>query len=249
MSFEWLLTNLAAAFLLPPLNGLVLIVLGWLLIRRRQRLARSLVGAGLILLWVQALPVVGNALLRTLEGAPLDMTKLQQAQAIVVLGGGRYRAAPEYGGDTVNEATLARLRYAASLHRATGLPILVTGGAPDGGARSEGDAMRHVLVEEFGVPVRWVESASINTRENAHHSAVLLAGDGVTHILLVTHAWHMPRAVQTFGAAGLAVLPAPTLFQRRSPNPLEFLPQAEGMKDSRHAIHEWIGMLWYRLRS
>jgi uncharacterized SAM-binding protein YcdF (DUF218 family) len=249
MSLEWLFTNLAAALLLPPLNGLVLIALGWLAMHRRPRLARPLVGIGLILLWVQALPLAGNALLRTLEGKPLDMVKAKQAQAIVVLGGGRYRAAPEYGGDTASEATLARLRYAAKLRRETGLPILVTGGTPDGTGSSEAEAMRRVLVDELGVPVRWVEGASINTRENARHSAVLLAGDGVTRILLVTHAWHMPRAVRAFEATGLAVLPAPTLFQRRSLTPLDFLPQAEGMKDSRHAIHEWIGMLWYRLRS
>lgn len=246
MSFEWLLTNIIAAFLLPPLNGLAFVAIGWMAIRRMPRLARWLVGSGLLLLWVQALPVVGNALLRTLEGAPLDRAQAQQAQAIVVLGGGRYHAAPEYGGDTVSEPALARLRYAAKLHKETGLPILVTGGAPDGGVRSEGEAMRHVLVEEFGVPVRWVEGTSINTRENARHSMALLAGDGVKRILLVTHAWHMPRAAQTFEATGLAVLPAPTYFERQPATPLDYLPR--NYRRTRLALHEWIGILWYRLR-
>jgi uncharacterized SAM-binding protein YcdF (DUF218 family) len=246
MSPEWLLTNIVAAFLLPPLNGLLFIVVGWLAIRRMPRLARPLVGAGLLLLWVQALPVVGNALLRGLEGEPLDMARAGEAQAIVVLGGGRHRQAPEYGGDTVSEPSLARLRYAAKLHRETGLPILVTGGAPDGGRISEGEAMRRVLAEEFGVPVRWAEEASINTRENAKLSAELLKQDGITRILLVTHAWHMQRAERVFLATGLAVLPAPTLFQRRPTTPLDFLPQGYGK--ARTALHEWIGILWYRLR-
>ncbi len=48
----------------------------------------------------------------------------------MVLGGGRYRDAPEYGNDTVGEYTLVRLRYAAKLHRETGFPLLVTGGRP-----------------------------------------------------------------------------------------------------------------------
>jgi len=246
MSPEWLLTNIVAAFLLPPLNGLLFFVPGWLAIRRMPRLARSLVGAGLILLWVQALPVVGNTLLRSLEGKPLDMARAGEAQAIVVLGGGRHRLTPEYDGDTVSEPSLARLRYAAKLHRETGLPLLVTGGAPDGGKISEGEAMRRVLTEEFGVPVRWVEEASINTRENAKLSAELLKQDGVTCILLVTHAWHMQRAERVFLAADLAVLPAPTLFQRRPTTPLDFLPQGYGK--ARTALHEWIGTLWYRLR-
>lgn len=248
MSLEWLLTNIVAAFLLPPLNGLAFIVAGWLAIRRRPRLARPLVGTGLLLLWVQALPVVGNALLHGLEGEPLDMARASEAQAIVVLGGGRHRQTPEYGGDTVSEPSLARLRYAAKLYRETGLPILVTGGAPDGGKISEGEAMRDVLTKGFGAPVRWVEGASINTRENARLSAKLLKQDGVTRILLVTHAWHMQRAERAFATAGLAVLPAPTLFQRRPFLPTDWLPSAEGLRDTRTALHEWIGILWYRLR-
>ncbi|MEW6165486.1 MAG: YdcF family protein [Pseudomonadota bacterium] len=247
MSIEWLLTNLVAGFLLPPLNGLVFVAFGWLALRRRPRLARLLVGTGFVLLWAQALPVVGNALLRGLEGETLDMTQARQAQAIVVLGGGRYRAAPEYGGDTVSDGTLPRLRYAAKLHRETGLPLLVTGGTPDGAGLSEGEAMRRVLVDELGVPVRWVEDASINTRENARFSVELLQRDGATRILLVTHAWHMPRAQHAFAATGLTVVPAPTLFHERPLTPLDFLPQGYG--NTRLALHEWIGILWYRLRS
>ena len=105
-----------------------------LLWRCRPRLARICVVTGVSLLWLLALPVLGNSMLRSLEGEPLDHADLLQAQAIVVLGGGRYRDAPEYGGDTVGEATLVRLRYAAKLHRETGLPLLVTGGKPEGRA-------------------------------------------------------------------------------------------------------------------
>lgn len=249
MSFspEWLATNIAAAFLLPPLNGLVVVFLGWLAIRGRPRLARLLVGTGLILLWVQALPAVGNALLRTLESTPLDLAQAGSAQAIVVLGAGRYRDAPEYGGDTAGTEALARLRYAATLQRATGLPVLVTGGRPDGPGLSEGETMRRILVEEFGVPVRWVEEASINTLENARLSAELLRAGDVSRVLLVTHAWHMPRARRAFEAAGVAVLPAPTLFQRQPLTPLDFLPRS--YRDTRTALHEWIGIFWYRLRN
>lgn len=202
MSISWLATNLLAAFLLPPLNGLLLAGLGWLLWLRRPRLARLLVGSGLALLFVLALPVVGNAMLRSLEGEPVSQEQMRQAQAIVVLGGGRYRGAPEYGGDTVSVPTLVRLRYAAKLHRETGLPLLVSGGKPDGGGTSEAEAMRRVLADEFGLPVRWVEGESDNTRENALFSAQLLKRDGVTRVLLVTHAEHMRRARRSFEQGG-----------------------------------------------
>jgi uncharacterized SAM-binding protein YcdF (DUF218 family) len=246
MSISWLFTNLLAAVLLPPLNGLLVICAGVLIWRRFPRLARGCVVAGVALLWLLALPVVGNALLRTLEGAPVTATELKQAQAIVVLGGGRYRDAAEYGGDTVGEATLLRLRYAAKLQRETGLPILVSGGKPEGGQLSEAETMRHALMQDFGVPVRWIEDASDNTHENAAHSARMLKADGVQRILLVTHAWHMPRAASSFSWTGLTVIPAPTDFHRQAITTLDWLPRDYGR--SRHAIHEWIGLAWYRIR-
>lgn len=248
MSFspEWLLTNLAADFLLPPLNGIVLVAAGWLLFRARPPLARTLLGVGLVLLWVQALPATGHFLLGLLEGEPISLAQTADAQAIVVLGGGRYRMAPEYGGDTVGTASLARVRYAAKLHRETRLPILVSGGKPEGAGLSEAETMRSTLADEFGVPVRWVEADSINTSENARASARLLNSAGIDKILLVTDASHMPRAQGAFEAAGLTVLPAPTLFHRRPLTPVDYLPRSYGM--ARIAIHEWVGRLWYRLR-
>lgn len=245
MSISWLLTNLVAAFLLPPLNGLVLAGVGWMLWQRRPRLARALVGLGLALLFILALPVVGNAMLRSLEGIPVSAAQVHEAQAIVVLGGGRYRDAPEYGGDTVSVPTLVRLRYAAKLHRETGLPLLVTGGKPDGGDVSEAETMRRVLSDEFAVPVRWIEDESNNTRENAQNSAKMLKDDGITRVLLVTHVEHMRRALGAFKEAGLSVSPAPTLFYRKPLTPLDFLPQGYGKV--RAALHEYIGLLWYRL--
>jgi uncharacterized SAM-binding protein YcdF (DUF218 family) len=249
VSITWLITNLLAALFLPPLNGLLLIVAGWWWWRRRLALARILVGSGALLLWLLAMPAVGDAMMRTLEGEPLTPEMLQQAEAIVVLGGGRHRAAPEYGGDTAGRQTLLRLRYAARLQRASGLPLLVTGGQPDGGALSEAETMRQAFIEDFGLPpetIRWVENASRNTQENARYTAHLLNAEGIKRIVLVTDAVHMPRALRSFAASGLTLLPAPTDFQREPLTPLDFLPT--GYRESRYAMHEWIGQLWYRLR-
>jgi uncharacterized SAM-binding protein YcdF (DUF218 family) len=248
MSMSWLLSNLIAAFLLPPLNALLLLVIGACFWRRRRRLARLLIGTGGLLLWLLALPVVGGLMQRTLEGEALTPAAVQQAQAIVVLGAGVYPQAPEYGGDSVGEVSLVRLRYAAKLQRESGLPLLVSGGRPDGaGGLSEAEAMRQVLVGEFGVPVRWLESASNNTRENARLSAEQLKAEGISRILLVTHAWHMPRALLSFSGTGVEALPAATQFTRGQPMLLDFLPTS--YTASRQAMHEWIGLLWYRLRA
>ncbi|MGB1879583.1 MAG: YdcF family protein, partial [Gammaproteobacteria bacterium] len=72
------------------------------------------------------------------------------------------------------------------------------------------------LERDFRVPVRWVESVSQNTRENARLTAGVL---DVRRIVLVTHALHMPRAMREFHAAGFDVTPAPLGFFSRSNSP------------------------------
>jgi len=246
---SWLITNFIAAFLLPPLNFLLLGAAGMALLRRRPRLGKQLIGAMLVLLWIFSLPVVGNRLLALLEqGAHTPVEQMHGAQAIVVLGGGTYLDAPEYGGDTVGGAALERLRLAATLYRRTGLPLLMAAGNPDGGKLPEAVLMKKTLEEEFAVPVRWLEAASDNTRQSAVNSRELLAPSGVHTIVLVTHGWHMPRARRIFERAGFRVVPAGTAFHTEGKlSVLSFLPHLGGLSDSSIFMHEAIGLLWYRL--
>lgn len=247
----WFLTNLISAFLLPPLNLLLLGMAGLLLWHKRPQLARMLITVSLALLWLCSTPFFAEAALHQLEGAPKALdTRMKQADAIVVLGGGTYFHAPEYGTDTVSEAALVRLRYAARLQRETGKPILVTGGKPLGNDLSEAQQMKSVLENEFKVPVRWTEDASDNTLENARYSYQLLQKSGIKRIYLVTHAWHMPRSARAFRQAGFEVVPAPTAWTTRyKVDLLDFVPRAEGLRDSKIFMHELIGLLWYRLKS
>jgi uncharacterized SAM-binding protein YcdF (DUF218 family) len=251
-SMSWFLTNLVSAFLLPPLSLLLLAALGFALWRKRPKLARGLVGLALGVLWLLATPVVAEALLRCLERqvAAVD-TRTQAADAIVILGGGSYVHAPEYdGGDTVSEASLLRVRYGATLYRETGKPILTTGGTPLGNAKAEASAMQQVLTQEFHVPVRWVEDASNNTAENARNSYRVLHAAGIQRIYLVTHAWHLPRAMRAFQAAGFEVIPAPTAFTTRHQiDLLAYLPDSAALHGSRIFLHEVIGRIWYAMKS
>ncbi len=248
---SWFITNLISAFLLPPLNLLVIAGIGLWLWHKRPFIARTLVTFAFALLWLLSTPYVTDALMHSLEGEPyVTATQKPLADAIVVLGGGTYFHAPEYGGDTVSHGTLERLRFAAKLHRETGKPILVTGGKPRGNSISEGAQMRQVLEKEFNVPVKWVEAESDNTLENARLSYHLLKAAGITRIYLVTHAWHMPRSVQAFQSTGFQVVPAPTGYTTRYETTLlTFIPRAEALVDSRWYFHEMIGMLWHRLKS
>lgn len=248
---SWFVTNFIAAILLPPLDLLLVAIVGLWLWNKRPHLARLLLASSIILLWLFSTPYFAEALLHGLEGEPYAVdTKRGAADAIVVLGGGTYFHAPEYGGDTVGRETLERLRYAAKLYRETGRPILVTGGTPLGNSLSEAAQMRQVLEQEFHVPVRWVENASNNTFEDAHYSREILKRDDIQRIYLVTHAWHMARAVQVFQSAGFQIVPAPTAYTTRYRiDLLAFIPNAKALRDSRIFLHELIGILWYQLKS
>lgn len=247
----FLVKKLLAALILPPAGPLLLALFGlWLTRLKNRRWQRGglwLATLSLLGLLLLSLPVVGNALTAPLEPhPPIAPEQLQRVQAIVILGGGSYHAAPEYGGDTVGYTTLERLRYGARLARKSGLPLLVAGGAPFG-SRAEAEAMREALEQDFGVKVRWIETASRDTAENASLSAPLLKAAGVTRIALVSHAWHLPRAIALFEKQGLQVIPAPTAFSTGSPSLVEnLLPGA--LVRSRRALNEYLGRLHDRLK-
>ncbi len=244
------ITNFIAAFLLPPLSLLLLLALGLFLLYRRRGFARPLLLAAVCLLWLASTPYIADGALHLLEARTAALDGRQQADAIVILGGGTYFHAPEYAGqDTISDAALVRLRYGAKLQRETGKPILVTGGRPLGNQLSEAQQMRASLEQDFQVPVRWTEDASDNTFENARYSFQTLQKAGIKKIYLVTHAWHMPRSADIFRRSGFEVVEAPTAFTTRYRTDLfAFLPNAGSLHDSRIFIHEVIGMLWYRLK-
>ncbi|HJV53342.1 MAG TPA: YdcF family protein [Noviherbaspirillum sp.] len=253
MNASLIATKALSALLLPPLNLLLLCALGLLLRRRLPRLGVALSVLSLLLLALISTPAGALLLATPLENrsAALTSAKNTGAQAIVVLGGGRIWHAPEYGGrDLPKPIPLLRLRYAAQLQRETGLPVLVSGGAPDGASESEAAVMARSLREDFAVPVRWIEGASDDTRQNAELSARLLRAAGVRRILLVTDSLHMPRAQTLFMQAGMDVVAAPASLLGRGPLLVtDFLPDGEGLNRAHYAMHEWLGIAWNGIKA
>lgn len=250
-----LITQLVHGLLFPPALLIFMYVLGLLLWSRAPRLARgSIALATLFLVLVTNAVLVGNMSRAVEVGVPISVEALADAQAIVILGGGRTPDAVEYGGgDQVSTFTLIRARYGAWLARRTGLPVLVTGGAVRGEEQSEAELMARLLEEEFGVPVRWREEHSRTTYENAVNSAAMLKVEGIGRIALVTSASHMRRSVEAFEKQGLVVHAAPTDITSREDDPHSrwwdgLLPSAGAMREFTLVLHEIIGRLWYRIR-
>jgi len=235
---------------LPPVGTIVLLLCGLIVLRWRPKVAIALVVVGMLALWISATPVVAHWELRALEvGVPQTPLTGTGARAIVVLGGGSYIEAPEYGADTVSRETLERVRYAARLYRLTGVPIMLSGGSPLGAHASEAEQMRDVLIQELTTPVTWLESSALDTLDSAVRCEKVLHEEGIKKVLLVTHAWHMRRARAAFEHAGLEVVVAPVGFITAGADPIrQLVPDAQALVLTHRAWHEALSLLWYRMK-
>ena len=243
---EW--TEAIEKLLLPP-TGLFWLGLAGiaLLATRRRRWGVGLLLASIAGLYVLATPLAGDRLLASLDrypplaaGGPLPGAP--EIECVVILGGGLREGAPEFGGDTVSALTLERLHYGTWLAERTELPLLVTGfTAP---------VMADVLARRFHHEARWLESESRDTHHNAVFTARLLEAEGIRRVYLVSHYWHLPRAMAAFRHAGLEPMPAPLgLGGGEDGRGLKLLvPRAGPLMIVQLAVHEWGGRIWYRLR-
>ncbi len=238
---------LAKALVLPPGGLLLLAALGLLLLRRWLRTGMLLAASALLGLWLLGTPWLGSQL-SLLIGAEPPLPRNQwaaldrRAGAIVVLGAGRTGVDAGWGGDQPSALATERLRLAARLQRASGLPLLVSGGRPRGEAEGEALLSARVLAEDFGVAVRWQDNASRTTWENALYSARLLHAAGIRQVVLVTHAWHMPRARWCFEQQGLRVIAAPFGYDRGSAS---LLPDGQSLWQNGLLLNELAGRLLY----
>lgn len=238
-----------AWILLPPAGLFWTAALGAFVYLRWRKAGAVLVGFSLIALVALAMPATSYALLSMgVVAGEIDPGETDpEHAAIVVLGADVRRDASEYGAMTVGPLSLERLRYAARLHRRTGWPILVSAGRLIAGDRPLAALMRETLAQDFRVDVRWVEDRSRNTAENARFSAEMLRRDGISTAIVVTHAWHMRRALLAFRGLGIAVLPAPTLTPRRPTGADMLIPSTGALDNSFLGIHELAGRLFYHI--
>ncbi len=249
-----------AALLLPPVPLLLLILVGARVMWSRRALGWLLILLGTAGIWLSACTGFGALLTQHLLNVPPPLSREQvvklradvkayQALTIVVLGGGRDLLAPEYDISGLPPLALERLRYGAWLARETGGMLGFSGGSGwgDPGGPPEAEVAERIAAKEFGIPLKWVEDQSRDTRENAGHTVALLGQAGIKRVVLVTHGWHMPRALRLFedAAAGqIAITAAPMgLASITTGTALDWLPSARGFERVRFVLHEWLANL------
>ena len=194
-----------------------------------------------------------------------------ESVAIVILGGGVEQWAPEYSNSSLSSWSLERLRYGIWLSHKTGWPVGFSGGTgwaeptstalerpPDAAnmhatirrsdAISEASVAKRIAADEWSSPLQWAETSSRDTRENAVNTVAILRARGVRQVLLVTHHWHMPRAVRNFesAAAGSVQVEAAPIGMARQQEMtfLSWIPSGEGLTLARQVIRERLGLLF-----
>ena len=235
--------------LAPPAILIVLCLAGALIALVWRRVGIALTLASSLLLYAAATPAVSSYLLRRVESRLPQGADLSTAQAIVVLGGDLRAGDGADIPDRLGPLSLERVVFAAEAHRRLQLPVVVSGGTVEGAHASEAALMKAALEENFAVPVAWSEDSSRTTWENALFTARLLLPEKLTTVVLVTQAWHLPRALWAFERVGLKALPWPA--PRTVPHRAEvgdFLPSLGALQDTSHALREMIGRVFYRLR-
>jgi len=243
------LHKLLPVFLLP--TGLTCLLLALALFWEKRR--RLLLAAALVLLYLASLPVVANALIGRLESGyrPQTIAGCPPADAVIVLGGilGHSQPGMDYPawGDQVDRfmvgVALVRAGKAGSIvfSRAC-FPWIKT-------RVTEGDVLR-VQAIAAGVPAEKIVLTPLvgDTADEARAAAALCREHGWKHVLLVTAAWHMPRAAWLFRRAGVDFTPFPVGFQtdsRQSLTLLDFLPRADALMTTEMTLREYYGRIYY----
>jgi uncharacterized SAM-binding protein YcdF (DUF218 family) len=249
-----------AALLLPPVPFLLTTLIGARLLLPRRGLGWLVILFSVAMLWLSACTGASRLALQALLEPPAALSfdrvrelrnevQAKKPVAIVILGGGTEPFAPEYGVSSLQYPTLERLRYGAWLAGQTGAPIAFTGGVGWAQREStpEAKVAARIAAEEFNRPVKWVEDDSRDTRENAGRTLALLRPAGIRHIVLVTHGYHMPRAMRAFAeAAGsdIRVEAAPMgLARRQETSSLDWMPSPRGFTEMRHVLRETLARL------
>ncbi len=246
------LKKLITPFILPP--GLLIAVLlaaGIWSVFKKNRWAAGLCSGVGIALWLASSAPVADQLIRPLETA-YPLPRSPRADVIIMLGGGSYPNAPDFSGIGVPSAgTLERMVTAARLSRHLDVPIIVSGGK-----LLPSDTPVAIITERFlidlGIPQQQIilEHQSRDTYENAVFSKKICDQYGFNQPLLVTSGYHLKRAVFCFEKAGLPVTPYPcalTTWKEKEYDWRHALPDARNLSRTATALHERMGLMYYRM--
>ena len=243
---------------------LVLFLIGLVLLwfTKRQKTGKTIITFGVIVLAILSYGSFSDFLLTPLErqypplmiesadGGLSSSDSIPSVKWIVLLGGGHTANPGIPVTSQISNESLTRLVECVRIHRLiAGSKIILSGGAvydssPEARTFAKVAAILNVNTRDIVL-----DDVSRDTEEQAENIRSIVGRD---RFILVTSAYHMPRSMAIFNKAGLKPIPAPTnhlVKERQIKAPEDFYPSSMGLFKAEHAIHEYLGILWFRMRS
>lgn len=236
----------------PP--GLILLLFFIGLLLHHYLLGKLIAWLTLIGFYLLMLPASSQWLAKPLETIPPvkpEQLVAQQAEVVLILGAGRSAYSNTYEDNPrLTGSAIQRLVYAAKLHRATGLPLMFSGGIVGRDKQSSAELAAAWLRKNRQIEIRLLEGRSETTWQNAAFSKLLLDEHGFKKVAVVTHAAHMPRAIRALQAHGIDAVAAPFGYLTRdAPSSWwDWRPGGVALSANMGLLHEHIGTIWYAIK-
>lgn len=241
--------------ILPPAIFIIILLITIPFIKSGKKITSialvSFVGISLYLLSIE--PVKDKILYPLEYKYPFPNINKLDCDVVVTLGGGLYLYSPdENGNSSLKAPVIKRLVTTFKIWKKHKKKIILTGGKPfnNGKYKSEAEIMANFL-QNLGVNKKYLilETSSLNTFENAKLTKEILEEHKWKKVCLVTSAYHMPRAVSVFKHFKIDTTPVPTDYRTSIIYQyISYFPQTDNFNDSVAGIHEYIGIIFYKLR-
>jgi uncharacterized SAM-binding protein YcdF (DUF218 family) len=247
--------TLLSTIIMPlPFLGLLLVTAALFYLSGKKKTSRAMLISALVWLILISTPLLPWLLVTNLENrypvfTTLPATEEQKQVHILVLGGGHTNDARLPATGKLSETALARLAEGIRIYRSIPGSTIITSGY-----KGKEDVPQATVLADaarlLGVPEEQIKSQTLpgNTYMEATEYKRLF-GD-TTALVVVTSAIHIPRAMYLFQKAGLNPIPAPAshLFKKGTKRKTRsWVPSASYIGKTESAIHEYVGLLWYKL--
>lgn len=239
-----------STFLLPP--GFIILAFALLSItfyKKHSRVSLCFI-AITILFYLSSISLIGNFLLRPLENQ-FQPPKRIIGDVIIMLGDGATLDTPNLNGKGhLSSIAANRLLTCIQLYHKLNAPIVVSGGQVFKNTGREAQIGNNILLD-LGIPKDkiFIEDESLNTTENAKYVKKILNQQHFRKPILVTSAFHMPRAVRQFQKAGITVTPFPADYHTNISfrfSSRQLVPTSEAMNDVSIALKEYLGLIFIK---
>ena len=260
----FLFKKIVAPLFAPMTLILELFLIGLVLLwfTKRQKTGKAIITCGVLMLAILSYASFSDLLLIPLErqypplmiesadGGLSSSDSIHSVKWVVLLGGGHIADPSVPVTSQISNESLTRLVECVRIYRLiAGSKIILSGGAV---YDSSSEASTFAKVAEIlNVNARDIvlDDLSRDTEEQAQNTRSIVGHD---RFVLVTSAYHMPRSMAIFEKAGLNPIPAPTdhlVKERQMKSPEDFYPSSMGLLKAEHAMHEYLGLLWLRIRN